>query len=390
MNNKRIFLSLFFLSLFAALPTDLIVAGLPAIAKTMHSSAYISQLTMTLFLFGFAAGQFVYGPFSDYFGRKKIIFMALGVAIIGSIICSASQSIVFLLIGRLLQGIGASAGLSIPRAILRDIFYGNKMSQFVSYLSACVEMITAVSPFVGGYVVQHFHWRYNFYILLFLNLATLVIISIYLPETNTNIKTDRFQFKTIFNAYKKYFFHIQILFYALCGCIAYSNLMLYFTVSPFLLQNEFHLSPQYYGFFTMLVSSSLVIGAIINSKLVKKLGINKMILLASTLIILSGTLLSMNVFFSHAHFLEIVFSCMICVIGSALLFANAISGALQHIQKDFGIVSALYGGLQMSGSFLIINFITQLNQLSDLSKLAFTFSFLGIILFALSLIAMPS
>lgn len=207
------------------------------------------------------------------------------------------------------------------------------------------------------------------------------MVTIYLPETHFNMKDKKLRLNIIINSYINNILNLRLLFFALCGCIAYTNLMLYFTVSPFILQNELNLSAQEYGFFTLFVSFSLVIGAILNSRLVENLGIYKMILLASTLIIISGLFLSICIFFSYLNVFVIIASCMISVIGSAFLFANGISGALLHIQKDIGIVSALYGGLQILGSFFIINFITQLTSLPDIKKLSFTFIILSIILF---------
>ena len=387
-HHRKIFISLFFICLAATLPSDLYVAGLPTISRVMKSSIYCSQLTVTIFLLGFALAQFVYGPLSDHYGRKKIILVALVIAVLGSIICCFSNTIPILLLGRFFQGLGASACLSIPRAILRDIFHGNRMSKNISYLSACVETITAVSPFVGGYVVQHFSWQYNFYILLFINIVTMAVVLVFLPETNLNTTNKILRFFEILNCYRKYILNPGTLFYALCGCIGYTNLMIYFTVSPFLLQNDLKISPQDYGFFTLFVSFSLVIGAVLNSKLVEHCGINKMILLSSALIIFSGLLLFVGVFFSYLNMVLIIFSCIVAVIGSALLFANAISGALTHIQKDIGIVSALYGGLQIGGSFFIIGFVIQLTSLSDMEKLAYTFSILGIILFIATFVTM--
>src|SRR3990167_10555814 len=86
-HHRKIFISLFFICLAATLPSDLYVAGLPTISRVMKSSIYCSQLTVTIFLLGFAFAQFVYGPLSDHYGRKKIILIALFIAVLGNIVC---------------------------------------------------------------------------------------------------------------------------------------------------------------------------------------------------------------------------------------------------------------------------------------------------------------
>lgn len=74
---RNIYIATFFLSITAAIPADLFVPSMPAIAKFMMADSRAVQLTMIVFVFGFAAAQFFYGPLSDFYGRKKIIFFAL-------------------------------------------------------------------------------------------------------------------------------------------------------------------------------------------------------------------------------------------------------------------------------------------------------------------------
>lgn len=366
--HLKIYLTTFLLGITAAIPADLFVASMPAISRTLNGQIHVIQLTMTLFILGFSLGQFFYGPWSDYCGRRKAILFSLGIGIVGSVICALAQNIVALILGRLLQGIGASGSLAIPRAIYRDIDSGDSMSRSISYLTAIVEVFIAVSPFLGGLVVQHFGWRFNFYILAIINIVAFLFVGFIFPETNLFLKKGKMKIRNVFLSYGKNF-NARLLFYVFCGCAGFTNLMLYFTITPFIFQNYFHLSSEYYGLLTVMISFALIIGAIFNSKTVNILRINGIIFIASLLSFFSGFVLWIDVLFYQPSLLIIMTGSFVMVFSSALLFPNGIAGALKSASQDIGITSALYGGLQILLSFAIIQIITQYTKINYFEKL---------------------
>ena len=107
-----------------------------------------------------------------------------------------------------------------------------------------------------------------------------------------------------------------------------------------------------------------------NAKLVEKWGMHAMLSLSAMLVVFSGLLLTACAIFSYLNITLLIISCMITMIGSALLFSNAVSGALQHCQSDVGIATALYGGLQIFGAFAIVNIMTSMSILSNVEKLS--------------------
>lgn len=375
---KNIYIVAFLLSITAAMPADLFVSSMPLISKLMLCNSHIVQLTMTLFILGFALAQFFYGPLSDYYGRKKIILISLSIGIVGGVVCALSHSIALLLIGRLLQGIGASGSLSIPRAIFRDISSGISMSRAISYLSAIVEAVIALSPMTGGFIVQYFNWQADFYILIFMNGIALISVVFLLPETNSNIKTEKIKIMKIAEEYAS-LVHQKFLFYTWCGCAGYTNLMLYFTISPFIFQNNFHVTPAYYGLLTLLVSGSLVVGAMINTRWVTHFGIDKMLLFASILSFFAGSILLIAVMAFHVSIVIILIFAILSGFSSAFFFPNGVSGALLHAKRNVGLTSALYGGLQISASFIICYIVTEFIPLSAIEKLSVISILLGFI-----------
>src|SRR6185295_13525203 len=100
---------------------DMYLPALPTIAANLEASTAATQMTLMVFLVAFGVCQIVYGPMSDMVGRKPPLYFGLAVFTIGSIGCGLAASINWLIFCRLIQGIGASAVMVIPRAIIRDL-----------------------------------------------------------------------------------------------------------------------------------------------------------------------------------------------------------------------------------------------------------------------------
>jgi DHA1 family bicyclomycin/chloramphenicol resistance-like MFS transporter len=102
--------------------TNMYVPSLPAIAIDFAASEQVVQLTLTVFLVVFAVFQLVYGPLADRYGRKRVMLAGLAIFLFANVLAATAQSIEWLLFARVLQAIGACAGLVITRAMVRDSY----------------------------------------------------------------------------------------------------------------------------------------------------------------------------------------------------------------------------------------------------------------------------
>jgi len=106
-------------------------------------------------MLGFAISQLVYGPISDGVGRRKPLLWGLTLCMLGSLMCFSAQKINILIIGRLLQGIGAGACGALFRPILSDLFSGQKLAKYASISSLLSIWFLAVGPVLGGYILYY-------------------------------------------------------------------------------------------------------------------------------------------------------------------------------------------------------------------------------------------
>jgi multidrug resistance protein len=136
----------------------------------------------TAYLISSAVTVPIYGKLSDVYGRKPFYAFGLGLFIVGSALSGRSQSMMELIIFRGLQGIGAGAMLSMPRATIGDIFNPRERGRWMGVIATTFGLASIVGPFLGGWITDHLGWRWVFYINLPVAIAALVMILFALPR----------------------------------------------------------------------------------------------------------------------------------------------------------------------------------------------------------------
>lgn len=374
MYHIRLILLIIFVTPFTS---DSYSPSLPAIAKALDISTNQTQLTMTLYLFGVAISQLFYGPLSDRFGRRIMILIGLFICLWGSIFCIFAFDLTFILFARFVQGAGAGVCNSVFRAILRDRFTGHKMAQAGSYVGMFYTLALAIAPPIGGYIQHSFGWRANFLFVTIVVLSIFLMLAFYLPESHLNKDPDAIRFKNILRNYFTLFTSPLFLGYAALSSIAFSGIIAYFTVGPFLLQNIVGLTPVQFGWVSIGIAVGICIGQYINIHLVTKLGTLFLLWLGMWIILFAG--LSMLAF-GFANIIN-VWVIMIPIISyttaAGLVFSNANANAFDAFGHIAGIAGAVYGFLQIMGSTLTSILIAGLHERTQV-PLAFVFTSLGL------------
>jgi DHA1 family bicyclomycin/chloramphenicol resistance-like MFS transporter len=162
----------------------LIIPALPDTARALGVSAGAIQLTITLYLIGLAIGQLLYGPISDRFGRRPVLLGGLALFTLAGIATTAAPTAWALVIARILQSIGACAGLVLGRAIVRDSAAPDRAAAQLAMLTMVMSMAPAIAPVLGGYATAWIGWRAAFALLAIIGAVTLVLAVLLLPETN--------------------------------------------------------------------------------------------------------------------------------------------------------------------------------------------------------------
>ncbi|WP_119344183.1 multidrug effflux MFS transporter [Facilibium subflavum] len=326
--------------------TDLHIPSLPAITKALHTSVSSVQLTVTFYLIGYGISPVIYGPLSDKLGRKVILCTGLFIAIIGSLFCLSAGNIEMLLTGRAIQGLGMGAGSAMMRAIFRDAFTGTALARAGAQLGMATSLSLGLAPTLVGFIQDYLDWRVNFVIIFISMIVFFIVVLLKLPETNQ--QRDKASLHPVYwiKCYLTLICAGQFVIPVLLSGLAFSGLIVYITIAPFLFQQTMHLSPNAFGLLALVIAAAQFIGFTSSSKLLKKFSVDKTMFIGLLLMLLAGILLTLISLVKSAGILDIMLMIALYVIGASFIFPTSFSKAFTPFGHIIGFAAALYGLIQ--------------------------------------------
>lgn len=361
--------------------TDIFVPSLPHIANLFNQTPNQAQLTISLFLAGFAVSQLFYGPISDRFGRKIPLMTGVSIFIVGSLICVFADTFTLLCLGRIIQGLGVGAGLSLSRVILRDCYTGTELAIKTARIAIFVSLTPALAPFLGGILQQHFGFSASFIFMLGYGILLLFLILTRFKETIRE-KSLELSFSSTLNSYLGLIRNLGFIRYAIIAGLAFSSIIIYANVVPFIAQNQFNLSPVGSGALLLVSALGICLGSLISSKIVTRLGPAYLINLGLIIYMSNGLfLLASHYIFPHSLLL-LILPLILITMACGFIFPNAIALCFSGIKTSIGTAGSIYGAMQTFISMLFnfaLNLISQQNQ-TLLGILYFLIGLMGVMI----------
>lgn len=347
--RKHFFLILILGSLTALGPfsIDMYLPGFPAIAKDLHTTVAKVSLSLSGFFIGISAGQLLYGPLLDKFGRKIPLYIGLIVYIISSIGCAYATSINALIILRCIQAIGSCAAAVASIAMVRDLFPVSENAKVFALLMLVVGVSPMIAPTVGGYVTTAFGWHSVFIVLMVLGIINLLSSMFGLPNSYQPDKTISLKPKPIITNFIAVLREPQFYTYALTGSVAFAGLFAYVAGSPLLFMDIFAVSEETYGWIFAFLSIGLIGSSQLNTVMLKKYSSEQLIFAALICQAVTGIIFvtgSINGWFGLPETIGLLFIFLSCL-GFASPNTSALS--LAPFSKNAGSASALMGAIQM-------------------------------------------
>lgn len=341
------------LSALNALSIDVMLPALPAIGSDFAvATDNDRQLVIVCYVALFGVSQLVYGPLADAYGRRSVLNWALGIFILGSILCVFAPSFQLFLLARALQGVGAAATRVIATAVVRDLVEGRRMAQVMSMAMTVFMVVPIVAPGVGQLILFVAPWRFIFAALLIYALLVLVWSLLRLPETLRPENTTPFRPRQIGAAYLAVLRERQTLGYIIATTFMTSCLFSYITSSQQIFVDVFGLGSAFpIAFASIAVAISF--GTFLNSRVVMLHGMRRIshvmtlafTTVAATLAVLAELdLASFWVFFG---LLALSFSFF------GLITSNYNALAMEPLGRIAGSASALFGAITASGGALL-------------------------------------
>lgn len=355
--NRHIFLLLLigFLSAFPPFVTDLY---LPSLADFFKTTPSLVQMSLTMSMLGLALGQLFVGPLSDKYGRKKLLLFSLVAFVVSTVLCVFAPDVFLFDAFRLLQGMAASGGIVIARAMATDKCRGKVLTKFLAVVSAINGIAPVAAPVIGGVILSLVDWRGTFAVLLVYGSVLLfgsARVSETLPESRRSHAPLLSTFKAYGNVLKNPSYRLYLLLYAVSAWVLFA----YISASPFILQQGYGLSPMAFSFCFAVNAIAIGLGCAVAGKGSER----KMILVGGISLCAFGFLTALVLHF-HAP-LFAVEACFVCLLFSfGLLQPPSTSLALNSERKNAGTASALLG----ASGFLMGGVVTPLVGLGDIFR----------------------
>jgi DHA1 family bicyclomycin/chloramphenicol resistance-like MFS transporter len=330
---------------FGPISTDLYLPALPTMAAVLRSNPGTMEWTISGYLIGFSLGQLIWGPIGDRYGRRWPVAAGIALFAVGSAGCALSTGAGVMIAWRVLQAVGACAGVVLARAMVRDLYAGSRAAQMLSMLITVMAIAPLVGPIVGSEILNYSAWPGIFWLLVGIAVATFAALFT-LPET---LPPQRRRRDGLAGALRSYFHLLgdrRILGFAATGAFLYFGVFAYVAGSPFAYIEFYGLTPRTYG----LVFGSGILGImatnLINARFVMRWGSIAMLRVGASLAALSGVWAAFAAWTGAGGLPGLVAPLFVFIAMNGLVIANSIAGALAAFPRRAGTVSALVGALQ--------------------------------------------
>ncbi len=349
-------LLLFCISSLSRLATSIYLPALPSIGDDLNIEKTMLSLTLSCYFGGFAASTLIVGPLSDAFGRRKIILGGSLVFLAGTLVCSFSQGGISLLLGRILQAMGACSIPVTCRAVVRDYFDDQQVVTIIGWLGVLGAMIPALAPTIGGVITEHLGWRYIFYTLAIITLFIFFVELKTFPETLVPEKRQPLSLPILLKRYAEMLSCKPFLLVILPVIFSFGMQGVYFTCSPFAFIDQLHLTPTQFGLTNICLVASLMVGRIVCPMLVKKLGLRRTYCVSGIMMLGVGCSFIALCFITKPVLYELLIPATFFGLSFGIMVPLGVKEALTLFAHQAGSASALYGCVTLgaSGVFSVI------------------------------------
>ena len=348
--NKKFYLSLIqgLICAIGPFSIDMYLPAFPDIAKGLNTTVAKVMLSLSSFFIGISAGQLIYGPLLERFGRKKPLYVGLFIYLLASLGCAMAASVNALIALRLLQALGGCVGLVAARAMVRDLFDVKENAQVFSMLMLVVAVSPIIAPTAGGYVTSLLGWRWVFVLLMIVDVLIIAGIYFLLPESKKPNSNFSLKPAPILNGFAGIIKHPQFYTYALTAAVSAAGMYAYIGGSPTVFMDIFHVSEKQYGWIFALIAMGLIGASQINSVLLKNYSSEQIIKVALACQSIIGLVLAILAIAGWSDLFITIFLIFLFLSCQGFTFPNASALSLAPFGHNAGSASALMGAIQMS------------------------------------------
>ncbi len=334
---------------------DMYLPALPTIAEHLHASTAATQMTLMAFFIAFGLCQIVYGPVSDMVGRKAPLYFGLAIYAAGSLGSALAPSIGWLIAFRALQGVGASAVMVIPRAIIRDLHTGVEGARLMALVMLVISVSPILAPVTGSALIVPFGWRAVFLAVTVAAAVALVLLATLLPETLAPADRVRLERASLASGFATLIGDPRFLGLSFIGGLGMASFFTFLASASFIYIEHYGLGPTAFSIAFSLNAVGFIGSSQLAAWLGGRFGLSRLVTVAVAgyatvlAVLLAVTLAGVDSLPVLMAFLLVGFSFMGLVIPTTMVMALDDHGPIA------GMAAALGGTLQMlTGAAMIV------------------------------------
>ena len=341
------------LAAFGPMSIDMYLPSLPTLQSDFGATTSQVQLTLSGFTIGFATGQLIYGPLSDRFGRKWVLVGGIALYVVASVLCALETDIDALIALRFVQALGGGAGTVLTRAVVRDLYDKDAAARVLSLMVLVTMLAPLVAPFLGGYILLWAGWRTIFWVLTGFGVLCLILTAARLPETLAPERRRTSGLGQMLSGFGVVLRHRQSVGYMICGAFSFGGLLAMLSGTPFIYIQIFGVAPEKFAHFFALTVIAVIIGAYVNSRVVMRFGIRRMLVAATTIAVIGGVGLASVAVFDIGGMVAITIGIVVFLLPHNITNANATAAAMEPFPELAGTASAMIGSIRFGSGALI-------------------------------------
>ena len=273
-------LALASISLIGPLAVHLFMPVIPAVKAALGLSDALAQLTFSVALFGMAFATLFYGSLSDRYGRRPVLLSGLALFLVGSALSAIATSVTPLVLGRLVQAIGAGCGVTLGRAIAQDVYGRERLVKAIAYLTMAYTIGPMISPLVGGLLIDAFGWRSVFGFALLLG-GVIALIAYFAVFESRPPSAEQRRGGNVLRDYVELFRHVRFTAFVLQSGFMTGTFLVAATAASSLLKDLLHRPSAEFGFYFLLFPVGFLTGNFITCRIGSRAANETMVLLGS-------------------------------------------------------------------------------------------------------------
>lgn len=340
----------------AALSIDVVLPAFPEMRESFGLPADSTRVSwvITAFFLGLAVGQLVYGPLSDRFGRKPMLYAGLAIYVASATAAALSTSLTGLIVCRVLWGIGAAAPRSLALAMARDTFEGERMARTMSHVMATFILVPVFAPGLGQGLMAFAPWRVVFW----LPVAAAVSLAVWgffrMPETLPPAKRRSVTPAALVEAARAVLASRATIAYGLAVTCLFGLMTSYIGSSEIIIDEVFGYGDAFPLIFGAL-ALSLGVGSVLNASIVTRFGVHQLLRVGAVYTVSAALALAVVAVATGGHPPFWLFCALVALLlpGISMLIPNSNTAAMAPVAHVAGMAAALLGTVSTAGGALL-------------------------------------